>query len=96
MITKLLVLIAKNIYGKQLLGIINAGNGALAGKRSEIIIGIVAVVAVLGHLGIIPEDACKQIETILLSMLPLTLAEKTGNVLKVADTVLPQPQKPQP
>ena len=91
MINGIVAFIAKSMYGKQLLQLVDRGNSALTGNRSEIIAGLLVVTAVLQHLGIIPADQAKQIEALLGGMLPVTMAEKIGNVLEQADRILPPP-----
>jgi len=82
------------LFGKKLLGLIDGANTALTGYRSDIIVGVVIVVAVLEHIGLLPAKTAEPVITALLGALPITLAEKAGNILDEANKVLPNPPQP--
>ena len=94
----ILLWLAKFAFGNKILEVVHQGNSLLAGRRSEILLTLVAVVEILRHTGILTDDVASPITTALLGALPITLAEKAGKIIKQADQVLPrapnEPAKP--
>ena len=94
MLTKLIITVAKMVYGKQILEIIDGLHERVVGHRSEILIALIAAIGAAQHLGLIDQKVSESIITALLGALPVTLAVKIGNALKEADAVLPTPSAP--
>lgn len=90
----LLLWVAKLAFGKKLLSLVDAGNNALTGYRTQIIAVLAVIVAALEHLNVIPVKVGDPIVAALIGALPLTLAEKVGNVLDEANKILPPPTTP--
>lgn len=91
MFNRMLELVAKVALGKKLLALVNAGNQALVGKRTEILAGITAVIAVLEHTGHLDKATAHLIEAALIGAMPITAGDKLKRVLAQADRVLPPP-----
>lgn len=98
MINGILLWVAKFAFGSKILEYVHQANNLLVGRRSEILLSIVAVIEILRHTGILTDDVASPITTALLGALPITLAEKAGKIIKQADQVLPkapnEPAKP--
>ena len=94
MIQKILVWLSKVAVGKQLLGLVNGINEKLTGKRSEVLIGLQAILYLLGKFGVIPpqlQGTVDALSTGLFGAIPITLAEKLKNAQGIADQVIPAP-----
>lgn len=94
MINRLLGLVAKFAVGKQLVGAVNAANKRLSGARSEILIGLSALLWVLEHFGILRGPEVDALQAALLGALPITIAEKIKKGQEMADRVIPKPENP--
>lgn len=93
MINKALLFVAKFAVGKHLVGAVAGLNNALKGHRSEILLGIVALVQGLKYAGILEASIAAAIEAPLLGALPATLAEKFSKVKDTLDAVVPEAPK---
>lgn len=89
----LLVWMAQKFYGQKILNVIDATHDHVVGYRTEIISGIIILVYIAGHLGLITMVVAWSIINILWPMLPVTLADKIKGVMSTADGVLPPPSK---
>lgn len=96
MITKMIGFLARIAIGKQLVVIIAKVHNALDGHRSEIALGILALVHGLKLAGIIPADTADGIEKALAAILPLTLADRAAKFIAIADRVIPEVPKAAP
>lgn len=94
MLTKVLELIARIAIGKKLISAVAWLNNKLSGNRSEIILGIVALVHVLKLAGVIPAGVAEGVEGSLAALLPVTLAEKASKVMATVDKVIPPADAP--
>lgn len=86
--------IVRLTLGKKLLSLVDWANSFLTGYRTQLIVVLILIVATLNHVGLLAHDISASIITALLGALPLTVAEKVGNVLEKADKVLPPPSTP--
>ena len=93
MINKLLRIVAKFALGSKLLGGVNRANKLLTGVRSELLLGLYALLYVLKHFGLIGAEAEPVMLAILGALAP-TLAEKVKNATATADEIIPKPDKP--
>lgn len=89
MINRLLGFVAKIALGKQLVSGVAWVHNALNGHRSEIALGILALVHGLKLAGIIPAETAEGIEKALAAILPITLADRAAKVISMADKVIP-------
>lgn len=94
MLTKVLELVARIAIGKQLVAAVAWLNNKLSGNRSEIILGIVALVHGLKLAGVIPVGVADGVVGSLLSSLPFTMAEKASKVMATIDKVVPPADAP--
>lgn len=93
MINKIIALVARLTVGKHLVSAIAWVHNKASGHRSEIILGIIAIVHTLKLTGLIPGDVADTIETSLAAILPITLAEKVAKVKASIDQIAPEPPK---
>lgn len=91
MISKIIALAARFTIGKHVVNVIAWANDKAKGNRTEIIAGAMAVIAILGKVGVIPEDAANGINAVLAPMIPVTLAEKFSKAKAILDQVAPTP-----
>ena len=92
MLDQVLGLVGRFAFGAKLLGAVNAANGAVAGKRTEILAALQILIYVLKKLGVVPPSAVEALDAAavaLLGALPVTLAEKIARAQKIADKVVP-------
>lgn len=92
MLNKVILFVAKFAIGKHLVGAVAGLNNALSGHRSEILLGVLAVVEILKFGGVIPPAIADTAEASLLSALPVTLAEKFSKAKATIDAVVPAPK----
>ena len=92
MINKVILFVAKFAVGKHLVGAVAGLNNALSGRRSEILLGVLAVVELLKFGGVVPPAIADTVEASLLSALPVTLAEKFSKVKGTLDSIVPAPK----
>ena len=88
MINKLLGFVAKIAVGNRLLGAVNAVNKKLSGARSEVLIGLSALLWVLEHFGVLRGPEVDALQAALLGALPVTIAEKIKKAEGLAEKVL--------
>lgn len=89
--------LAKIVVGKQVVGALAWVHNALDGHRSEISLGILALVHGLKLANIIPAATADAIEKALAAILPVVLADKAAKVIAVVDGVTPAlPENPAP
>ncbi len=91
MINSAIALIARLTIGKHIVAGIAKAHNALDGRRSEIAIGLIAIVHGLKLAGIIPADTADGIEKALAAILPLTLADKVSKAQALIAKVIPAP-----
>lgn len=92
MLNSVIVFVAKLALGKQLLSLVDGINERLTGHRSELIILAIALVSLLGHVGLLDKPTADGVCSALATALPVTLAEKVGHVLDEAGKILPAPK----
>ena len=93
---KIIAWIAKIALGGKLVAGVAWANGALSGHRSQILIGLIAIVHALKWAAIIQADVANVIETALAGALGPTLAEKISKAKASADAIVPdfKPETP--
>ena len=89
MLNSAMAFVARIAIGRHLLGAVAWVHEKLDGNRSEIVLGIVALVHALKLAGTIPPEAAQSVETVLAGLLPLTLADRAHKVLSTIDKVVP-------
>lgn len=89
MINKIIGWVANIAVGKQLVGAVAWAHNKLDGNKSEIALGILALVHVLKLTGTVPAATADGIEKALGAILPLTLADRASKIIAVADKVIP-------
>lgn len=95
MISKLIEIAARFTVGKHVVAGIAWAHDKADGHRSEIIMGSMVLVYVLGKIGVVPESASHAVNAILAPMLPVTLADKFSKAQAMIESVAPQKdQKP--
>lgn len=88
-----LLWLAKISLGRKLLGLLSTANAKVSGKRSEIILGLEALIYVLSKIGVlegIDPELLSALKVALLGALPVTLAEKVKTVQGQIDSVIPK------
>lgn len=90
MILKLIALIARLTVGKHIVSAIAWAHLKAVGRRSEIVIAVLAVVHGLKLVGVLPQDTAEGIESALSAILPITLAEKVSKAKALLDNAIPQ------
>lgn len=90
MISKAMAWLAKMAIGKKVVVALAWIHDKLDGHRSEINLGVLALVHGLKLAGIIPADTAQTIEASLAAILPVTLADKASKVIKTIDGVVPK------
>mgnify|MGYP001607881002 CR=1 FL=1 len=99
MIQKVLVWLARRSVGSKALAALAWANERLRGNRTEILLGLQALIWGLKKVGVIgaelngPADA---LAAALLGALPLTLADKAKKAQEVVDSLAPTPEPPAP
>ena len=96
MINKVLLFVAKFAVGKHLVGAVAASNNALKGRRSEILLGIAAIIQALKYAGIVDAAIADAVSAPLLGAVGPTLAEKFSSVKSTLDSVIPQVPESKP
>jgi|CXWL01.1.fsa_nt_gi hypothetical protein len=98
MLNKMIGFIARIAVGKQLVSGIAAVHSKLDGSRSEIAMGISALIYVLKIVKIIPEETANTIELSLAPLIGALLADRFKKVKDVVDSVVPAatPETPKP
>jgi hypothetical protein len=91
---KIMEWVAKFALGKYAVVALAWLHDKLDGRRSEIVLGIAALVFVLKKAGILVPEVADAIEAILLPQLPALLADRASKVKKALDGVAPD-AKPQ-
>ena len=94
MLNRLLGIVAKLALGNKLLAGVNAVNGKLSGVRSELLIGLSALLWVLEHFGVLRGPEVDALQAALLGALPVTIAEKIKKAEGLAEKVIPKPENP--
>ncbi len=90
MINKLIALAARFTIGKHLVAGIAYAHNKLDGNRSEISLGVLALVHLLKVVGIVPEATAGTIELALSAILPVTLADKFSKAKAAIDSIIPK------
>lgn len=92
MLHKALIFLARFAVGKKLVDLLAVPARLAAGHRSEILLGLQALIYLLKHLGLLdtPElqALAEQAQAVLLGALPITLADKARKVQDTADGLL--------
>ena len=91
MINNVLLFLAKFAIGGKILSAIGWAHNALDGKRSEIVVGVFALVHALKVFGVIPAEQADSIEKNLLPILPLVLADRASKIKGMVDNLIPKP-----
>ncbi len=81
--------VARIAVGKQIIESLAWVHNKLDGHRSEISLGILALVHGLKLAGVIPAATAGPIESALSAILPVVLADKASKVIALADKVIP-------
>lgn len=92
MIQKLILFVLRFKFGAAILDAVNGLHERVIGHRTEILVGLEAVLAILKHLNILGPDLAKDIDALSLAILgaiPVTVAEKVKKALEIADEVAP-------
>lgn len=89
MLTNIMAWVARAAVGKKAIGYIGWLHDKLDGHRSEIALGMYAMAHGLKMLGILPAAQADAIESALLAVLPVVLADKASKVAKIADKIVP-------
>lgn len=87
MLNKVLALVARVAIGKKFVGALGFVHNKLDGKKSEIVLGLWALVHGLKLVGVIPPEAADSIEDSFKVLLPVTLADRASKVMKSVDSV---------
>ena len=86
----LIGLVVRRAIGKKILGALGWVHERLDGKKSEIVLGIMALVHFLKLIGVLPVEAAAKIEEVLIPILPVVLADRVSKVMKTVDKVVPR------
>ena len=92
MLDKLMAFVARIAVGDKVVKAIAYLHNKLDGKRSEIAIAIYAIVHALKIIGVIDEKAAGAIESALLAIIPVVLADRASKVVKLIDGAIPKPK----
>lgn len=87
MIGKVMEFVARFTVGKYVVGAVAWMHNLFDGHKSEIVAGVLGVVHVLKLAGVIPPDAAKAIEAVLLPILPVVLADRASKVMATVDNI---------
>lgn len=79
--------LAKVAVGKQIVGGLAWAHNKLDGHRSEIVLGLLALIHALKLAGIVPAEAAGAAEQVLLPLLPVVLADRFSKITKQADSL---------
>lgn len=93
MINRIIGLVARIAVGKHLVAAVAWVHNKASGHRTEINLGIIALVHLLKLTGLIPGEVADTIEASLVAILPITLAEKVAKVKASIDQIAPEPPK---
>lgn len=93
MIGKAIQWLASVALGSKLVKGVNAVNKGLTGARTEINLGVLSLLFVLKHFGIVGAEA-DTLVVALLGALPITLAEKFKSATDAAEAIIPKPEQP--
>lgn len=91
MINSLLAVVARIAVGRQIVAGAAWVHDKLDGHRSEISLGILALVHGLKLAGVIPAASADSIEKIIAGIIPVVLADKASKVIAIIDKVVPVP-----
>lgn len=93
MINKALAFLARIAVGKHLVAGLAGIHNALAGRRSELNLGILALIQILKLAGLLDGATADDIQGKLLLLLPVTLADKAAKVRDTLATLVPEAPK---
>lgn len=96
MLNSAIAFLARIAIGKQLVAGIAAVHNKLDGNKSEISLGLLALVHALKIFGVIPAPVADTVEAALSAILPVVLADRFSKVKEVVDSVIPAPVAPAP
>jgi hypothetical protein len=88
--------IAQFAIGNKLVSAFAWTHNKLDGRRSEIILGIMALVYGLKYAGIVPSEAANTIWVSLSPLLSATLADKASKVKAQIESIVPEPKEEKP
>lgn len=86
--------LARIVIGKHVLRGLASIHNALDGRKSEVSAVLLGIVHILKLAEVIPAEAADKIEQVLLTVLPLALADRASKVMKSADTIAQAPTNP--
>lgn len=89
MINSLIGILARMAVGKQVLTVVADIYEMVDGKKSELLILLLALTHLAKLAGILQPEAARSIEASLAGALPLTLADRARKVLDFTDRFLP-------
>lgn len=87
MLNGLINWLAKVAVGKQIVAGLAWAHDKADGKRSEIILALLALTHALKLVGVIPPEAAVAVEQSLGAILPVTLADRFSKLAKQADSI---------
>lgn len=87
---KLMQFLARIAVGKQIVGALGWMHDKLDGKKSEVAAALLAIVHILKMTGTLPPEQAAAIESALLAILPVALADRASKVLKTIDGIAPK------
>lgn len=91
MLQKVLLFVARHSFGKKLVDLLAKPSEFARGKRSELLLGVYALLELLRYLGLLEGDLAglaDALETGLLGALPLTMADKARQAKQVTESLL--------
>lgn len=96
MLNSLLATLARWTLGGKIISAIGWAHDKLDGHRSDIVLGILALVHGLKLVNVIPADTAGATEAALLAILPVTLADKASKIAATIDKAVPSQEAPKP
>lgn len=92
MLNKIISFFAKKALSGKVLTAVAWVHNLLDGKRSEIVIVLIAAVYGLKVAQIVPDAAADQILSVLYPILPVTLADRISKIKQYIDDLIPHAQ----
>jgi len=89
MLNSVFLWLAKVWGGKYLVSALAWVHNLADGKKSEILLGVLALIHGLKISGVIPADVAEGIEKTLLPLLPVVLADRASKIKETIDKVVP-------
>lgn len=88
MLNKVVLWLANFALGGKILAAISWVHNLLDGKKSEIVLGVFALVHALKVFGVLPAEASEAIENVLLPILPVVLADRASKIKAQVDSLV--------